>query len=85
LEEGTISDSDVVNDEDDNKDSETTRKQVSINGSNTSSHQLGSAKKSKGKPSVKRRKANRESGDMDGFHALMMMTALCNNAELVII
>ena len=72
LEEGKKSDSDVVNDKDNNKDTESTRIQAAINGSKTYSHLLGSAKKSKGQPSVKRRKANKESGEMDGFNALML-------------
>ena len=46
------------------------------------SHLLGLAKKSTGKSSVKRRKINKESGDMDGFNALMMTIARPKNAEL---
>jgi hypothetical protein len=82
LEEGKKSDSDVVNDEDNSKDTESTRNQAAVNGSKTYSHLLGSAKKSKGKPSVKRRKANKESGEIDGFNALMLPIATCKNAEL---
>ena len=55
-EEGKKSNSDVVNDQDDSKDSESTKNQASVNGSKTNSHLLGSAKKSKEKPSVMRRK-----------------------------
>jgi hypothetical protein len=61
-----------VNDEDNSKDTESTRNQAAVNGSKTYSHLHGSAKKSKGKPSAKRSKANKESGEMDGFNALML-------------
>jgi hypothetical protein len=80
-EEGKKSDSDVVNDKDNNKDTESTRNQAAVNGSKTYSHLLGSAKKSKGQPSAKRRKTNKESGEMNGFNALMLI-ARRKNAEL---